>query len=96
MRYQKAVEVLPVDLVELIQDFIEGGYLYIPKKEEHKKTWGEGTQIRKELSDRNVAIFEKYMAGSAVKNLAEEYYLSEKSIQRIVLQVKKEQSVSQT
>lgn len=89
MRYQKAAEVLPEDLVELIQGFIEGGYIYIPKKEEHKKTWGEGTRIRAELNERNTAIFEKYLSGIAVRYLAEEFFLSEKSIQRIVLQEKK-------
>lgn len=45
--------------------------------------------MREELRERNEAIFEKYLSGNAVKDLAEEFYLSEKSIQRIVLQEKK-------
>ena len=36
MRYQKANEILPVELVELIQDYIDGEYVYIPRKQENK------------------------------------------------------------
>ena len=38
MRYQKASEILPVELVKLIQDYIDGEYVYIPRKQENKKT----------------------------------------------------------
>lgn len=41
MRYQKANEILPVELVELIQDYIDGEYVYIPRKQENKKGWGK-------------------------------------------------------
>ena len=36
MRYQKANEILPVELVELIQDYIDGEYVYIPRKQGEK------------------------------------------------------------
>ena len=32
---------LPQYMIEDLQKYIEGGYLYIPKKEENKKSWGE-------------------------------------------------------
>ncbi|MBT9778970.1 hypothetical protein GPL15_21060 [Clostridium sp. MCC353] len=85
MRYQKATEILPEELVELIQEYIDGGYVYIPRKHENKKNWGEGTSIKEELQSRNEEIYEKYQDGFQVSELAELYYLSEKSIQRILL-----------
>ena len=53
MRYQKANEILPVELVELIQDYIDGEYVYIPRKQENKKGLGGnfpgkgGTSVKK-------------------------------------------------
>lgn len=88
MRYQKATEVLPDELVEMIQKYIDGGYVYIPRKQENKRNWGEGTSLKEELKTRNKEIYQKYLDGFQVKRLAEEYYLSEKSIQRILLSEK--------
>jgi len=48
MRYQRANEILPEELVELIQNYIDGEYVYIPRKQENKRTWGEGTGAREE------------------------------------------------
>ena len=89
MRYQKANEILPVELVELIQDYIDGESVYIPRKQENKKGWGETSRAREELQSRNIEIFVKYSQGLGIKALAEQYFLSEKSIQRIVLQERK-------
>lgn len=89
MRYQKASEILPVELVELIQDYIDGEYVYIPRKQENKKNWGEASRTREELRLRNMEIFVRHSQGMSTRELAEQYFLSEKSIQRIVLQEKK-------
>ncbi|WP_367568951.1 CD3324 family protein [Lacrimispora sp.] len=89
MRYQKANEILPEELVELIQKYVDGEYVYIPRKQENKRTWGEGTGAREERKTRDLSIYRDYISGICVKLLAEQYYLSEKSIQRIVLQEKK-------
>ena len=89
MRYQKANEILPEALVELIQTYIDGEYVYIPRKQENKKRWGEASRIREEMHIRNAEIYRKYLEGLRVGELARQYYLSEKSIQRIVLQEKR-------
>ncbi|MEY8353081.1 CD3324 family protein [Lachnospiraceae bacterium 54-53] len=96
MGYQKANEILPEDLVELIQNYIDGEYVYIPRKQENKRTWGEGTGAREERKIRDTSIYEDYLSGICVKLLAERYYLSEKSIQRIVLQEKKNKEMKQS
>ena len=75
--------------MELIQNYIDGEYVYIPRKQENKRTWGQGTGAREERKLRDLSIYEDYVSGICVKHLAERYYLSEKSIQRILLQEKK-------
>ena len=96
MRYQKANEIMPEELVELIQKYIDGEYIYIPRKQENKKTWGERTGAREERSLRDRSIFLDYSTGACVSDLAKRYYLSEKSIQRIVLQERKNMGQGKT
>ena len=90
MSYVKAVDVLPDEILAIIQNYVDGEYIYIPRKENNKKSWGENTNSRKEIHMRNSKIYEDYKRGIKVKDLAEKYFLSDKSIQRIVLQQKNE------
>ena len=90
MSYVKAVDVLPDEILAIIQNYVDGEYIYIPRKEDNKKSWGENTNSRKEIHMRNSKIYEDYKRGIKVKDLAEKYFLSDKSIQRIVLQKKNE------
>lgn len=89
MRYEKAQNVLPEYVVELIQQYIDGGYLYIPRKCENRKAWGENSGIKSELKDRNIEIFNSYKKGSSIKILSEKYYLTEQTIRRIIREEKK-------
>lgn len=90
MSYIKAIEVLPEELLDLIQKYVEGEYIYIPKKECNRKLWGETTKSKKETAARNTDIYKKYKEGVSVKVLSQMYYLSPKSIQRIILLMKRE------
>ena len=90
MSYINAKEILPKELLEQLQKYVEGNYLYIPRKEELKKAWGTGTQTKRELSRRNEQIYLKYIEGVSNTTLAETYFLSVKSIQRIITNAKKE------
>ncbi|EQF22987.1 mor transcription activator family protein [Clostridioides difficile CD160] len=89
MSYKKAIHILPEELLELIQEYVDGEYIYIPRKYNNKKEWGSNTSTRSELSIRNMQIYQDYQAGHDLKYLSEKYYLSLKSIQRIVLQEKR-------
>ena len=90
MSYIKATDVLPEEVLDLIQKYVEGEYIYIPKRECNRKLWGETTKSKKETSARNADIYKIYEEGVSVKILSEMYYLSSKSIQKIVLKIKKE------
>lgn len=88
MGYIKAEEILPKELIEKIQNHVEGKSIYIPKKDGSRQTWGAGTRTKQELAERNQAIYEGYLSGERVCELADIYCLSEKSIQRILREKK--------
>ena len=88
MKYLNAEDILPKHLIQEIQNYVAGGYVYIPAQDE-KKAWGTRTGIRRELSARNQQICEIYAAGRSVKALAEEYCLSESSIYKIIRKIKR-------
>ena len=90
MGYIKATDVLPEEILDLIQKYVEGEYIYIPKKECNRKLWGETTKSKNETYSRNLEIYKEYKEGVSIKVLSEMYYLSSKSIQRIILIMKRE------
>lgn len=84
MKYVKAEEVFPHELLMEIQKHVQGELIYIPKHEGNKKKWGERSGNRVFLDQRNTQICEKYTKGYSMDELAKEYYLSVYSIKRIV------------
>ena len=56
MKYIKAIDVLPKEVIEIIQEYIDGEYLYIPRKRENHKSWGEKSGIKNSLKIRNNEI----------------------------------------
>ena len=90
MSYRKAEEILPKEIIKIIQQYVDGETIYIPRILENKKEWGSRTKTKKELEERNSKIFKDYLNGYRISNLSEKYFLSEKSIQRIVYKLKNE------
>lgn len=88
MRYEKAQDILPSNIIEILQEYMEGGYLYIPKKDENKKSWVDNTDTKSMLKTRNEEIVIKYSNGKSVRDLSVEYYLTEASIRRIIRQIR--------
>ncbi len=84
MKYIKALDVLPEEIIKIIQEYIDGEYLYVPRKDENHKSWGENSGIKKSLKIRNNEIYQKYLKGFTINELANEYFLSDKSIRRII------------
>jgi Mor family transcriptional regulator len=84
MSYLNARDIFPNEVLKILQNYVDGEYIYIPKKEENKIAWGELTKSKDELLKRNTAIYEDYLKGMSTQLLSEKYYLSPKTIQRIV------------
>ena len=84
MSYKQAAHILPPELLREVQAYIEGESIYIPRLAGRRRDWGERTAIRRELKARNERIFAEYLRGEPLVALAQRYYLSVKSIQRII------------
>lgn len=82
MSYIKAENVLPRELIETIQQYVDGKLIYIPCKE--KQEWGSTTSAKAFFRERNERIYEAYKSGRGLQELAYSFSLSEKSIQRIL------------
>lgn len=89
MSYSNGKDVLPNELLTAIQKYIDGEYLYIPRKEDNRKLWGETKNTKNKNLERNNEIYQKYISGVSVKNLSEEYFLSVKTIYSIIAKLKK-------
>lgn len=90
MKYVKAQNVLPEEVIKTIQKYIDGEFIYIPRRDGSQKAWGEKSGARDSLRERNTLIYEKYTAGADVQELCGEFYLSEQSIRRIISQERKD------
>ena len=86
MSYINANIVLPKELIKEIQKYVNGVNLYIPKVPEMKNA---DNSYRLEICRRNHEIYEMFLQGEKVSGLAAKYFLSDKSIYRIVGEMKK-------
>ncbi|QRG70751.1 hypothetical protein JNE38_23550 [Brevibacillus choshinensis] len=68
----------------VVQEYVDGEFIYIPRKSGNKKEWGSNTSTRIELQQRNMQIYEDYLAGNSQQELSDKYFLSLKSMQRII------------
>lgn len=88
MSYIKATQLLPIDLLVKVQEYVDGKCIYIPKLDDNKHEWGTNTSTREELKIRNKRIYDDYLKGQTSDSLSQKYFLSVKSIQRIIRQQK--------
>ena len=89
MKYKNAQNILPDYIIKELQKYINGEYLYIPKIDNKKKSWGENSGIKIELNKRNEDIYRKFLSGNSINELSKKYYLTEGSIRRIIRKKKK-------
>lgn len=88
MSYKKAIDVLPTELLDMVQSYVDGEYIYIPRKVGNRKAWGEKNNIKVDYLVRNTAICNEHKNGVSVDELSKKYFLSPKSIQRIILTIR--------
>ncbi|MNJ66898.1 hypothetical protein D3C77_630190 [compost metagenome] len=86
MKYTNANLILPECLIEEIQKYMHGGYLYIPVKKEKRKGWGELSGLRQEIDTRNQQIIEQYQSGTTIEELANAHFISIYAIKKIIYQ----------
>ena len=84
MKYIKANSILPISLIEELQNYIQGGYIYIPSRNENKKGWGELSGYKREIEKRNKKIRMDYKHGKSFEELSKSYFLSIHSIKKII------------
>lgn len=87
MKYKNAKDVLPEELMILVQEYVQGEYIYVPVKE--KKITELFTDYKNELAKRDAHIYTKYLEGVSNKHLSQIYNLSESSIRRIIVKQRK-------
>ena len=88
MKYKNAEKILPKELMDEVQKYIQGECLYIPKADGSRKKWGEKTGARRDLSLRNDKIRSEFKNGATITELSERYFLAENSIKMIVYKKK--------
>ena len=82
MKYVNARNILPEELLLMVQKYYHGGYLYIPKGTYCKVK--QPTNYTVELGERNQHIYLKHLEGRTNRQLGKIYHLSESSIRRII------------
>lgn len=87
MGYKRSTK-LPTELIEQIQEYVDGETVYIPRKSSERRKWGESSGSNESLDERNAEIYRKYKNGESVKSLAEEYYISKQGIYKILTKFK--------
>lgn len=83
MRYRRASDILPDDLLREVQKYAAGETLYFPR-DKARKQWGENSGARQFFKERNDEIRQKYLEKVSIERLADEYCLSEETVRKIV------------
>lgn len=86
MKYLNAQVILPDTLVKELQNYVQGGYIYVPVEQEQQKRWGEVSGYRQELKQRNQLIKADYQRGISMEFLSEKYGLSVYAVRKIIYQ----------
>lgn len=87
MKYRNAKNIFPVDIMEELQKYVQGEYVYIPIKD--KTTNTNITEYGVEIQKRDEHIYTKSLGGLSNRKLSQIYCLSESSIRRIIINQRK-------
>ena len=76
--------ILPKELLNELQRYVQGKSVYIPKSKDSRKKWGDATNSKAATSTRNGKIRSDFRGGSTIDELCGQYCLSQESIKKIV------------
>ena len=82
MKYRKAAELLPAQLLQELQRYAAGELLYIPAAQ--RRPWGEGTGAKALYAKRNAEMRRQFSGGAGLEELGESYYLSDETVRKII------------
>lgn len=83
MKYINAAEILPEQLLEELQTYIDGCVLYVPKASK-KKEWGATSGARIFYQERNREIQKRFKEGYSIDVLTKQYGLAYSTIKKII------------
>lgn len=84
MPYINARQILPPELIEQIQEHLDGQLVYIPKKSATRRKWGSKSGSKALLQRRNQSIRQAWRQGDSLSDLASRQHLSEDAIRKII------------
>ena len=94
MSYTNAEEVLPPDLLNEVQKYVQGEQIYIPRHGDTRLGWGVKNGTRRMLESRNLEIRKMKRDGWSILELADRFNLSPDSIRKILYTKRVKQSVA--
>ena len=71
MKYINGKDVLPKQLLEQLQHYVQGKLLYVPRKENSRAGWGTLNGTRAMIRNRNREICRRYDEGATIQELME-------------------------
>lgn len=84
MKYINGKDILPQQLLEQLQHYVQGELLYVPRQENSRAGWGAVNGTRLMIRARNTEICRMYEEGATVQELMVHYHLSEDSIRKVL------------
>ena len=87
MKYKNAKSIFPDGIIEELQKYVQGEYVYIPIKDRNAND--NITQYGIEIQKRDEHIYIKSLEGLSNNQLSQRYCLSESSIRRILINQRK-------
>ena len=86
MSYLNGKDVFPPALLSIIQKYVQGCCVYIPRTDAPRRLPRTCSEY---LLARNSEIYEKYLSKTSVRRLSEEYHLSPQAIYKIIARMRK-------
>ena len=84
MSYRNGQKVLPRELLEKIQEYVQGELVYIPQKKNTRRSWGSKSGMKEQIRNRNREIIKLHQEGHSIEELMCIFFLSDESIKKIV------------
>lgn len=84
MKYINAEAVFPKRLLDELQQYVQGDWIYIPAMKGTRKAWGERSGSRETLRLRNKEIRLQYERGRSIEQLSSQFGLAYDTVKKII------------